>query len=176
MANQNKDSYIVALSDIISDLENIYGLTEQVNGTYLWKFDIIDVIQAVKSKRNSIDSAIEYDMNIAAGKATVLLSYVSARMTFFNKKRLDYSSYPAMKTVGNILIQFTNSSTVTKDTIKLVNKIIVVLSQIDNKYVNHRYGLGYRYLRIFIVLILYGNYTNASVVADFILNQFVTKR
>ena len=36
-----------------------------------------------------------------------------------------------------------------------------------------RNAMGYRFLRIFIVILLNGNISHASVIADFILNQFI---
>jgi hypothetical protein len=154
----------------------LYGLTSNVNGSILGRDDIIDVVKYIKGNLKQQDPSKVYDINVSAGKSLVLLSYVSSRMKFFNKKRLDYSAYPYMKTVCKVLLNFTSSSTVNVDNVKLVNKIIVILSKIDERFVQYRYGLGYRYLRIFIIMILYGNYTNAAVVADFILNQIIVKR
>lgn len=170
------DNYITVLKNIISDLEGIYGLTAQINGTNLSRFDIVDIVKHVKTDLKQKDSSEIYDKNVLAGKSLVLLSYVSSRMKFFHKKRLDFSVYPHLKVIGDTLIKFTNFKTVNSDNIKLVNKIIVVLSKIDKRYVQYRYGLGYRFLRIFIIMVLYGNYVNAAVVADFILNQFITER
>lgn len=173
---QTSDSYAEELAKIIYNLEVIYGLKQVVNGTELIKCDINSVLQHVKAERAKLGASQQYNANLQAGESLVLLSYVSMRMKYYNKKRLDFSNYPYMDMIAKILIKFTYGGTVTKEAILELNKIIVIMSQIDDNFVVHKFGLGYRYLRIFIILILYGNYPNAAVVADFIINQLVTKR
>ena len=80
-----------------------------------------------------------------------------------------------MKSVARVLLTFTKQKTVNMSSIKDVNKIIELLHTIDASYINFQGALGYMYLRNFVLLILSGNYSNASVVADFILNQFITR-
>lgn len=147
-----------------------------VNGTELLKYDINNVLQYVKAECSKLGASQQYSTNLQAGESLVLLSYVSMRMKYYNKKRLDYKDYPHMKRVAEILLKFTYGGTVTKEAILDLNQIIVIMTQIDDRFVVHKFGLGYRYLRIFIILVLYGNYPNAAVVADFIINQLVTKR
>ena len=43
----------------------------------------------------------------------------------------------------------------------------------DAKTAKMRNAMGYRFLRIFVVILLNGNISHASVIADFILNQFI---
>ena len=114
-------------------------------------------------------------MNASAGRALVPLSYTRDRLDYYNKKRLDYSRYPGMLEVSSVLLKFTHVETVNEDSLRNINMIIEVLTEIDSRYMNFRGGLGYRYLRIFVVLAVFGNYFNAAIVARFILYQFVVK-
>ena len=91
------------------------------------------------------------------------------------KKRLDFSKYPGMRSAVRVLINFTKQKTVNMQTMRSLNKLIELLVIIENDYVQYRRGLAYRFIRLFIVLVLYGNFVNAAVVADFILNQLITK-
>ena len=118
----------------------------------------------------SIDSR-----NLAASKSLVLLSYISIRLKYYNKKRLDFSKYPGMRSAVRVLINFTKQRTVNMQTMRSLNKLIELLVIIEDDYVQYRRGLAYRFIRLFIVLVLYGNFVNAAVVADFILNQLITK-
>ena len=53
-------------------------------------------------------------------------------MKFHKKIRLDYSRYPNMGQVSEILLVFTEKI-VKSDELKKINSIIVILSQIDAK-------------------------------------------
>ena len=64
----------------------------------------------------------------------------------------------------------------TADCRKQLNTIIKILDELDKKQVAVRVGLAYMFLRIFIVMVLHGNLCNASIVADFIINQFSVRR
>ena len=75
--------------------------------------------------------------------------------------------------IEDCLLQLKDSiSHSTKETRKN-NDRKVILSQIDAKTAKMRNAMGYRFLRIFIVILLNGNISHASVIADFILNQFI---
>lgn len=170
------DDYIVSLAEIIQRVENAYALTEATpSGVKYLDLDIADIIKYVSANCTSLNRELITKRNIDAGRSIAILPYVSARLTFFDKKRLDFSHYPGMQKVAGVLLDFTSASRITEGSLASVNKIVEVLSAIDAKHVNYRGGLGYRYLRIFTIMVLYGNFCNAAVVADFLLKQFVTK-
>lgn len=120
---------------------------------------------------NEISKKVVY-LEQKALKSIVHLSYISHRMKFYKKIRLDYSKYPNMGQVSEILLIFTSKITKSEE-LKKINSIIVILSQIDAKTAKMRNAMGYRFLRIFVVILLNGNISHASVIADFILNQFI---
>lgn len=172
---KNADSYVATLVESLLKMEDAYGMRKEVNGGKLLTRPVSEVIAYYNSTITSMDKTAINKANAAVGREVITLSYVSARMSFYNKKRLDYSKYPNMKVAAKILIRYTKAKTLDEKTLRSVNKLIALLIDIDKKYVNFRNGLAYRYLRIFIVAILFGNYCNASIIADFILKQFITK-
>ena len=163
MAEQ--DVYTKALSTILNDLENVYGL-KTVDKTGTRKLCDLDVEECLLQLQDSITHSTK------ALKSIVHLSYISHRMKFYKKIRLDYSKYPNMGQVSEILLIFTSKITKSEE-LKKINSIIVILSQIDAKTAKMRNAMGYRFLRIFVVILLNGNISHASVIADFILNQFI---
>lgn len=169
------DSYITALSELIIKLESIYGMRNEVNGKKIIDMPMTDIIAYFNKEIGSADKAKISKKNQDAGKTLVSLSYLSARMKFYNKKRLDYAKYLNMKTIANVLITFTKVSNLNSKTLRSINKVIELLVNIDKKFVAFRNGLAYRYLRIFVICVMHGNYANASIVADFILQQFIIK-
>ena len=172
MAEQ--DVYTKALSTILNDLENVYGL-KTVDKTCTRKLCDLDVEECLLQLQDSIThstKAIRSEKDRKALKSIVHLSYISHRMKFYKKIRLDYSKYPNMGQVSEILLIFTSKITKSEE-LKKINSIIVILSQIDAKTAKMRNAMGYRFLRIFVVILLNGNISHASVIADFILNQFI---
>lgn len=171
----NQDVYSTALNKILNGLENTYGLKEYNTDQtrLLCDLDITDCLFNLKNELSSVNSKMRDDRNKKALADIVHLSYISSRMKYYKKIRLDYSKYPNMGKIASILLLFTGRIK-SSDDMKKINAIIIVLSQIDKKTAKARHAIGYRFLRIFIVILLNGGTAHASVVADFILNQFIT--
>lgn len=172
MGTLRTDRYIQALGTIVRRVEGLYGYDKSNPITGKGILDVIADINTFVEKTSPADLKA---FNSAVGKELVPLAYISQRLKFFGKKRLDYSKYPGMRSVAKVLLYFTKQRTVNLNSIRDVNKIIELLNTIDHSYINFQGACGYMYLRCFVLLVLTGNYCNASIVADFILNQFVTK-
>ena len=171
------DAYRDALANVVKDIENAYNLKSySINGSSYLNADIVDLIAEINKDIKSLDKREIQNRNVAAGQATALLPYISRRCIFYGKKRLDFSHYPSLDKIAPILLAFTKAQEIKSSYLTEVNKIVQLLSEIDMRFINFRGGLGYRYLRIFVILVIYGNFSNASCVADFIINQFVVKR
>lgn len=170
------DPYRDALANVVKDIENAYKLKSyNINGGSYLNADITDLIKAITEDIKSLDNREIQSRNATAGMATALLPYISRRCTFYKKKRLDFSHYPALDKIAPVLLTFTKADEIKADYLSEVNKIVQLLSEIDMRFINFRGGLGYRYLRIFVILVYYGNFSNAACVADFIINQFVVR-
>ena len=170
------DTYVASLAEVIQRVEEVYELhSNSVGGVPIAKQEITSVMAWCTDFVKTQDRTLIAGKNREAGSAIALLPYVLRRLCFFNKKRLDYSRYPAMDQVASVLLKFTKADTVTGSSVNEINKIVQLLSEIDKKYPNFRGGLGYKFLRLFVLLVTFGNYVNASVVADLILRQFEVK-
>lgn len=170
-----KDSYIERLATIILASEEIYGLTATNGlGVPYSDLDVTEVVKLVGDGVVSLSKEEIYRRNVEVGKHMVLLAYLSTRLRFFGKVKLDYSVYPCMDVVANTLLSFTKKEMITQDILRELNKTVLVLSEVDYKFVNHRCGLGYRFLRLFLIMALYGSYCNASIIAVLILDQLIT--
>ena len=174
MANR-KDNYMQALTNILFAVEEIYGLRDVVDGQPLLHCDTKYIVGYFNQKLSDMSNTKVSELNARAGKELILLSYLTCRLRYFGKKRLDYSKYPNMRKVTKVLKAFTRMKYVNQESLRGINIVISLLVEIDKKYINFRNALGYRYLRIFVILVMFGNYCNASVVADFILNQIITR-
>lgn len=161
------DSYVQAIGEIVEASEKVYlgryGLSAKSN--------VVLAISTVSSRINELSNEEKVRMNEEVGKQIVLLSYLVFRLKYYHTKRLDFSMIPGMREVAEIALLFTERENVNSKNLRLVNKIVVALSKVDEVSMKARFGLGYRCLRLFMLLVLHGSFTNASIVATFILEQ-----
>lgn len=169
-----QDIYAQALSQILNDLETVYGLKRmnEEGSSKLCDLDIDECLMQLKVILASSTKEQSEERDRKALKSIVHLSYVSSRMRFYRKVRLDYSKYPNMGEISSVLVLFTQRIE-DMESFRKINSIVVILNQIDQKTAKMRNAMGYRFLRIFVVILLSGNLSHASIVADFILNQFI---
>ena len=172
------DAYIKMLSQIAMSLETTYGLHE-VNpetGIEIADCDADVVVEYVRNDIRAHGNDVKRLKNKNAARDTILLSYVANRIEFFGYIKVDFKKYPALQEVARILLAFTGHKTVTTENKRAIGKSVALMTELDKKQVMERVGLAYKYLRIFVVMTLYGNAVDASIVADFIISQFVVKR
>lgn len=172
----SRDNYYNKLSEIADSIEEIYQLKQQNQlGVSYNKLGISTVIDYVRKQAEGMDSAQLGEYNLQVGRYTVLLAYLMERLSFFQKYEFSFESYPYLDIIADILIQFVRRNTITSDSLRQVNKIIEIMQDIDTKYVKFRFSLSYRYLRLFVLLILYRNYLNASIIAKMLLGQMIVE-
>jgi hypothetical protein len=165
-----RDRRFVSLAYIIQELEKIYG----INGD-LTKSPILEVKKKVTDDVKSLSKSELAKRNQEATTCIILLAYESNSMRFYNESRLTFNGFVELNKMAKILIQFTKRKTITKKSLNDVSKIIRLLDYVE-KSAKVRASLSYKYIRIFIVLLINSSTCNASIVADFILNQFVVRR
>jgi hypothetical protein len=161
------DSYVKAIGDIISASEKEYFAPYKLDANC----DIVKVVSTVSKGVSKVSNETKMLMNEEVGKQVVLLSYLIYRLKFHETRRLDFSNFPAMTEVAEILLLFTEKKNINPSNMKLINKVVLVMSKVDEASMKARYGLGYRSLRLFMLMLLHSSYTNASIVATFILEQ-----
>lgn len=161
------DSYVKALGSIVSESEKEYLAPFSLGAND----SIVKIIETVSKGITKIPKSTKVSKNEEVGRQIVLLSYLIYRLRFHGTKRLDFSNFPAMRELAEIVLRFTEKGGITGENLRSVNKIVTILSKVDERSTKARYGLGYRYVRLFMLLLLYGSYTNASIVANLILEQ-----
>lgn len=167
-----KDSYVQKFGEIIVELEKLYGLeeTNELGVRYLE----LDIDSVMSYENNLVMAASVEDKkrkNSEAGKYVVLIAYMKDRLEFYGKKKLNYSDYPRIDTVAECLLNFVDKETVSSQALNNLNKVIFVLQGVDKRFVQHKFGLGYRFIRLFLIMVLWENYCNASILARFIIDQ-----
>lgn len=162
------DSYTTSLGEICDRIEKIYSITdfmEQQNS------DIVSIVRMLDSNIVSAEKPDVAAQNREAGKQIVLLSYLCFRLDYYQTLRLDFSVFYAVDEIERILLLFTDRKNFTSKSMRSVNRLIKLLAKTDAASTKIRYGLTYRFLRIFIVLVMYDSSCNSSIVASFLLQQ-----
>ncbi len=165
---KSSDSYTNLLTTAIGSLEEIYGVLS------VKETDIVSVVKGIDNIIMNSDAEDIAVRNAEAGKQIVMVSYVFFRLGYFESVRLFYGLFPAMDRVLEILDLFRDKRKFNKS-VRQLNQIIGVLAEVDSTSAKGRWGLGYRYLRIFVILVMYKSSCNASVIANFIIQQVMLK-
>lgn len=167
------DQYIVALSKVLVSLEACYGL--KGNGRDSRSLSMLEVKAIIDNDLKSMSKDDIISRNEKATKDIILLSYLMQNMEFYNLAKLDFSHYVGLKECARILLRFTKNSTITTNDVKDVSRIMRMLDALEKKQANIKNGLAYRYLRMFVILVMNNSLCNASIVATLILKQFIVR-
>lgn len=168
------DIYMEKLKETVTGLEELYGLMQNnADGIPYMRMDIEDVMEYVNSTVSGMPDTQRVAKNTQAGRSVVLLCYLNHRLKYFGKSRLDYSAYPRADVIAEVLRDFLKKVDVTEVSVRNMNKLITILASIDKSFAQHKMGLAYKYLRLFVIMVVYGNYGNAGVLADLIINQLI---
>ena len=168
------DIYMEKLKEIIGELERIYGLQQESSSGMLYiREDIGEVMKYVTTNVSRIQDRQRVEKNTEAGRQVVLLSYLNSRLRYYSKRKLDFKEYPRLDEIARILLLLIKKSSTNENSIRELNKIILIMENVDSEFIQYKMGLAYRFLRICLIMILFGNYCNAGIVADFIINQIM---
>lgn len=163
------DAYSEQLGNVLCEAERIYGI---VTSEKDMSCDVITVIHRIDSEVVTLQADEITRRNSEVGKQMVLLSYLLFRLSYFESVRLDFSKFPAMQEIANVLSLYRERKNFGRCAAQ-VNKIIKLLSEMDKSSAKLRLEMPYRYLRLFVVLVMYRNSCNASIVAELLLRQMV---
>ncbi len=170
------DKYLIELSQVADEIEKLCGLTlTNDDGIQIKELDMDDVVAYCDKSCAQLPPKAVSDLNVGVGRQVVKVAYINNRLHFYGKKKLDFSQIPCMTDVARTLIGFTEKKSLCEKSLVDLNKLVLVLSEVDRKDRVLKNALSYRYLRIFLLLMVYGCSCNASVIANFILEQLIVE-
>lgn len=169
------DKYLVELEKIATAMEEVCGLGIERDGVPVRQLRAEDVMQFCNDNNAKLPRQALKDLNVSVSRQAVKLAYTTSRMHYFNRKKLDFSNIPCLMEIAQTLMFFTQKQELTKEQLVQLDKIIMILSEIDQKDKEQKSTLVYRYLRLFLLLIIYGCYCNAGIVADLLLRQMIVR-
>lgn len=163
------DAYNEQLGKILCEVERIYGIARTAQNL---QENITAVIGRVDSELVGLEASEVTRRNFEVGKQMVLLSYLVFRMSYFESIRLNFNQFPALQEIAKVLMLYRDRKNFNRCVVQ-VNKVIKLLSEMDKMSAKLRLDMTYRYLRVFVVLIMYRNSCNSSIVAELLLSQMM---
>lgn len=163
------NNYTKIFSSTIKEIETIYGIRspDDPKGER-GVLEVKDLIVNLVQESSIVDLQSK---QIEIMNELIVLAYTQSELEFRNVKILRFSKLPGLQEYVELIAQFTKIDTAKKARGE-VSKLISLLNEIDTNFVDVRRLIVYRYLRIFIVLIILNNLTGASVIAKLILCQY----
>ena len=160
------------LNKFISTMEVSLGMNVSVNGSSLKELPLYDFLlvcqKAIKSAdRNQLD---KYGCNIMQFSRS--LSYLNERLTFANQQVLDFQLYDNADVLCCFFLQFQEHRDIENFKKKELSSFIKYMEICEQRNVNLKKTLSYRTIRLFLTFVCMGFHIDASVVCQFIRNQF----
>jgi hypothetical protein len=165
--------YVKMFKIICDTIERIYGLHEEIEGRKLSDLSIRELLPLISKTLATEHPRVIGDRNLSVWPHTGLIAHFHLRLKFFNKTELKFNNFPQIKELIEVLSIFESSKNITVESRTKANVIASILNSIDTKFLQLRFddNLEYRFLRIILLMIMYNNHAEASVVVRFILGQ-----
>ncbi|VYU45694.1 hypothetical protein [Clostridium paraputrificum] len=162
-------TYNDAFQSILKNCESQLGVYKTVDGSMLESLPIVEFYDEFTHMRRSKEE--KRDACIKCGMYMASLTYINFKSNYRSTSVLDFSAHGRVDLLANLLIPFLKRKNVTslvKDNIKSLVKYLELLEERNKDFI---YSLSYRYIRLFIIFMIYGDYSHAGIVAELILNQ-----
>jgi hypothetical protein len=165
------DHYTKWLTEAVDALEKIYGLDLVVDGKKLVDMDIMQVAEHTFTCLEGKGKSFIEEKNVIAFNMIGFIAHLSARMEFYSHAKIEFRNFPMLGEVSEAMHFFLYEDRLDASTRDNGDIIATVLDRIDKKHLDLRYSLGYRYLRLFVLVLLYSGYTHLSILSRFLISQ-----
>lgn len=160
------------LEEIVLGVESKLWLNEQNElGLVYAQADLRPVLSHVRSRYSGLIARARISALSEITKIIEPLYKITALAQFKNVRRLNYTDYASMNSVKDVLLLFVVEETINSEAVVACNIIADVLCDIDNTRPNFKNSLSYKYLRLFLLLTIVGDFVSAACIAMFILTQ-----
>lgn len=173
-----KNQDYVWLDSICTQVEQVYGLR---GSDELGELSFRKLVPALQPKIAEYNPVQLEKLNTRISDSMFKLSYLTARSRFLGSKNLSFDKLPKLSEVREALACFSEKKHLNKESRKKSNAVAAIIAYIDDMAITNnpdpyfndlRYnGLEYRYLRMFILVVLHHGYLEASIVAQYLLLQ-----
>lgn len=169
--DRRRDMYNKKLSQVLNNIEDVYGLrAEGADGKVIAVSGINSFLSETLVKLKHMSEAEKRKCKQTMGAHAAELQFIATYLRFYNTVKLSFKQIEGIREVTDVLLRFLHVDTKSEN-MKYLNVVIRVLVTLDVKNPKSVNTLGYRYLRVFVLLAITADLVNASIVAEFLLNQ-----
>ncbi|GAA0101708.1 hypothetical protein UT300012_24230 [Paraclostridium bifermentans] len=169
--DRRKDMYTKKLTEALNSIEDVYGLRmEGANGKPIVISGINTFLSEMLVKIKHMSDAEKKQCKKKMGAHVAEVQYIASYLRFYNTVKLNFSQIEGIREVTDVLLRFLHVDRTGKNMqyLNVLNRTLQTLDVKNPKTVN---SLGYRYIRVFVLLAITADLVNASIVAEFLLNQ-----
>lgn len=166
-----KDNYTTSLSNVIYNIEDVYGLRVQGStGKAICNLPIDAFMSEFQLIIKQMPLLDKQEKRKAVGAHVAELMFVQSYLRYFRTAKLNFSNLEGISEVGHVLsLALHHDKTV--NVTQHLNILIRSLQSCDRMNPKARNTLSYRFIRLFIIAIATADLVHASILAEFILNQ-----
>lgn len=172
-ARQNKEDAIKSsLSKVLTEMEKAFGLREKtVSGKVIASLPVLEFHKEVMERRKGKSIALRRKNTVDASGALGGLQCVNNFMRYDHVLKLDFNGFKGLKEVVTVMERFKHRRFDDKEKLLELNLLLQALKQNDEINSIFIRTLAYRFVRLFWVFCVYGDFISASVLSEVILEQ-----
>lgn len=156
-------------NNLLLGCENTLGIYTSIDGSTLETVSIEDFCKKysklVEGKSN------ESSTHVNCGEYLTSLCYLNSVCNYSRISVLDFSNHKGADKLANFLIPFGKKKNLNKATLESVTSIVKYLMILESQSSTAVTSMSYRYIRLFIAFMWRHDYTHASIIARFLLDQ-----
>lgn len=172
MANDSS-SYKLMTQQILKDVESnlgVYKALPDSNGT----LELLPISKFVEAFRSNWGKMTPEKFTSIKSKCSIYLSslaYTDAMCNFNRRAVLDFSNHIRVDLLCNLMSIFLKRENISGYAKEDVSGIINYLSLLESRDLRFISSMSYRYIRLFVCFYLIGDYSDCSVISNFIVQQ-----
>lgn len=161
-----------SLSSLVSELELQLGMNVSVNGGSLKGLPLYDFLLVMQKsvKTSDSESLKKYSYHISS--FCMKLSYFNDRFAFQNRNVLDFTLYDNADVLCSFFLQYQEHRDIKDFKNRELSTFIEYIKIMEQSNSGLQDTLSYRFIRLFLTLVCMGFHVDASVVCQFLRNQF----
>lgn len=164
--------YKKSVQHLLKDVETVLGVynASQVSST----LELAPIETFVEGFKTHWGKITPDKFTTVKSKCSLFLSslcYTDSMCSFNRRAVLDFSNHIRVDLLCNIMSVFLKRENMTKSSLEDVRGLINYLSLLESRNLKFISSLSYRYVRLVICFYLIGDYSDCSVIANFILQQ-----
>lgn len=161
-----------SLQSLVNELELQLGMNVSVNGGSLKGLPLYDFLLIMQKsvKTSDGESLKKYAFHIST--FCMRLSYFNDRFAFQNRNVLDFSFYDNADVLCSFFLQYQEHIDIKDFKNKELSTFIEYIKIMEQSNSGLQDVLSYRFIRLFLTLICMGFHVDASVICQFLRNQF----